>query len=100
MEYKDWAFATLIYSFQKTFFIIVAQIKFLNEEVKKKERESTAFQSTIGEFQSLGKMKSDQLKLLEDQLQCEKSEKQKLFQDLEDLQVKVSFLRQIKIYKL
>ncbi|XP_057303242.1 kinectin-like isoform X1 [Hydractinia symbiolongicarpus] len=82
-------------------------IKFLNEEVQKKERESTAFQSTIGEFQSLGKMKSDQLKLLEDQLQCEKSEKQKLFQDLEDLQVKLiktekkneSFLLQLSTMK-
>ena len=65
------------------------QISLLKDELRIKETEKALYESKVGEIQSLGHMKTNQMKLLEEQLNNEKYEKDKLQKQLEDAHKKV-----------
>ena len=61
----------------------------LQEELKRKDQEKMSFETTVNEIQNIGNMKNNQLKLLEDQLEKEKKERNLMERSLHDLRHKV-----------
>ena len=55
-----------------------------------KDKEKCDFESTVQEIKSIGHMKNNQLKLLEEQLVQEKNQRVKLENDLKEMSYKVS----------
>ena len=62
----------------------------LQEELRRTEQEKISFQSTVNEIQKIGEMKNNQVKLLEEQLEKEKIERNQLENTFHELRYKVS----------